>query len=103
MTSLNKTCRYDIVTQIMQATTLENVKRAKGVDVDAVDKTAAQHNVSRQQIADAKKLKRYISQLTIAKAECETALRKLGWDGAFPTVNETDSKVTKCSFQICFH
>lgn len=77
----------------MQATTLENVKRAKGVDVDTVEKTAAQHNVSRQQIADARKLKRYINQLTIAKAECETALRKLGWDGAFPTVNESDSKV----------
>ncbi|XP_028171901.1 sorting nexin-25 isoform X2 [Ostrinia furnacalis] len=87
-----KRLRYDIVTQIMQATTLQNVKRAKGVDIDAIEKPSSQHNVSRQQIADAKKLKRYISQLTIAKAECETALRKLGWDGAFPTVNETDSK-----------
>ncbi|XP_063823534.1 sorting nexin-25 isoform X1 [Ostrinia nubilalis] len=87
-----KRLRYDIVTQIMQATTLQNVKRAKGVDIDAIEKPSAQLNVSRQQIADAKKLKRYIGQLTIAKAECETALRKLGWDGAFPTVNETDSK-----------
>lgn len=83
--------RYDIVTQIMQATTLQNVKRAKGVDIEVIEKSGAQ-NISRQQIADAKKLKRYINQLTIAKAECETALRKLGWDGAFPTV-ESDSKV----------
>ncbi|KAJ2950746.1 hypothetical protein O0L34_g9006 [Tuta absoluta] len=86
-----KRLRYDIVTQIMQATTLQNMKRAKGVDVDAVDKATPQHNVSRQQIADAKKLKRYIGQLTIAKSECENALRKLGWDGAFPTI-ESDSK-----------
>ncbi|XP_075972746.1 sorting nexin snazarus [Anticarsia gemmatalis] len=85
-----KRLRYDIVTQIMQATTLQNVKRAKGVDIDLIEKSGAQ-NVSRQQVADAKKLKRYINQLTIAKAECETALRKLGWDGAFPTV-ESDSK-----------
>nr|XP_049696792.1 sorting nexin-25 isoform X1 [Helicoverpa armigera] len=86
-----KRLRYDIVTQIMQATTLQNVKRAKGVDIEVIEKSGSQ-NVSRQQIADAKKLKRYINQLTIAKAECETALRKLGWDGAFPTV-ESDSKV----------
>ncbi|CAB3225034.1 unnamed protein product [Arctia plantaginis] len=85
-----KRLRYDIVTQIMQATTLQNVKRAKGVDIEVIEKSGAQ-NISRQQIADAKKLKRYINQLTIAKAECETALRKLGWDGAFPTV-ESDSK-----------
>lgn len=75
----------------MQATTLQNVKRAKGVDIEVIEKSGSQ-NISRQQVADAKKLKRYINQLTIAKAECETALRKLGWDGAFPTV-ESDSKV----------
>lgn len=80
----------------MQATTLQNVKRAKGVDIEVIEKSGSQ-NVSRQQIADAKKLKRYINQLTIAKAECETALRKLGWDGAFPTV-ESDSKV--CVFYV---
>lgn len=85
--------RYDIVTQIMQATTLQNIKRAKGVDIDLIDKSNNQHNISRQQVSDAKKLKRYIDQLTIAKAECEAALRKLGWDGAFPAV-ESDSKVT---------
>lgn len=76
----------------MQATTLQNVKRAKGIDLDAIEKSNTQHNISRQQITDAKKLQRYINQLTIAKAECETALRKMGWDGAFPTF-ETDSKV----------
>lgn len=86
-----KRLRYDIVTQIMQATTLQNVKRAKGIDLDAIEKSNTQHNISRQQITDAKKLQRYINQLTIAKAECETALRKMGWDGAFPTF-ETDSK-----------
>ncbi|CAG5009746.1 unnamed protein product [Parnassius apollo] len=86
-----KRLRYDIVTQIMQATTLQNMKRAKGIDVDMLEKSGTQHNISRQQLADAKKLKRYIGQLTIAKAECENALKKLGWDGAFPAV-ESDSK-----------
>ncbi|XP_045763769.1 sorting nexin-25 [Maniola jurtina] len=86
-----KRLRYDIVTQIMQATTLQNIKRAKGIDIDMIEKSNNQHNVSRQQVTDAKKLKRYIDQLTIAKAECEAALWKLGWDGAFPAV-ESDSK-----------
>ncbi|CAK1551679.1 unnamed protein product [Leptosia nina] len=86
-----KRLRYDIVTQIMQATTLQNIKRAKGVDIDVIEKSGNQHNVSRQQVADAKKLKRYIDQLSIAKAECESALRSMGWDGAFPTV-ESDTK-----------
>ncbi|XP_068627751.1 sorting nexin-25 isoform X2 [Battus philenor] len=86
-----KRLRYDIVTQIMQATTLQNMKRAKGVDVDLIEKSSTQHNISKQQLADAKKLKRYINQLTIAKIECENALKKLGWDGAFPAV-ESDSK-----------
>lgn len=77
---------YDIVTQIMQATTLQNVKRARGIDIDVIDKGGTLHNISRQQMAEARKIKKYISQLTIAKTECEVALRKLGWDGAFPTV-----------------
>ncbi|CAG9563554.1 unnamed protein product [Danaus chrysippus] len=85
-----KRLRYDIVTQIMQATTLQNVKRAKGIDIDVIEK-GGNHNISRQQVSDARKLKRYIDQLTIAKDECEEALRRLGWDGAFPAV-ESDSK-----------
>lgn len=71
----------------MQATTLQNVKRARGIDIDAVEKGGNPNNISRQQITEARKLKKYISQLQIAKDECEAALRKLGWDGAFPTVD----------------
>lgn len=82
-----KRLRYDIVTQIMQATTLQNVKRARGIDIDSVEKGGNPHNISRQQITEARKLKKYISQLQIAKEECETALKKLGWDGSFPTVD----------------
>lgn len=76
----------------MQATTLQNIKRAKGIDVDLNEKGNSQQNISKQQLADVKKLKRYIDQLTIAKSECEAALKKLGWDGAFPAV-ESENKV----------
>ncbi|XP_045525706.1 sorting nexin-25 isoform X2 [Pieris brassicae] len=81
-----KRLRYDIVTQIMQATTLQNIKRAKGVDIEVIEKSGNLNNVSRQQVADAKKLKRYIDQLSIAKADCEDALKRHGWDGAFPVL-----------------
>ncbi|XP_022114561.2 sorting nexin-25 isoform X3 [Pieris rapae] len=81
-----KRLRYDIVTQIMQATTLQNIKRAKGVDIEVIEKSGNLNNVSRQQVADARKLKRYIDQLCIAKADCEAALRRHGWDGALPVL-----------------
>ncbi|KAH0554738.1 sorting nexin-25 [Cotesia glomerata] len=65
-----KHIRYNIVTEIMQATTIENVKRAQGLDLDANAKDV-----------QGRKLKRYISQLTFAKTTCEHHMQSLGWDG----------------------
>ena len=66
----------------MQATTLQNVKRAKGVDPD-VEKGSNHTNINKSEINAAKKLKRYINQLTFAKTECENRLSCLGWDIGF--------------------
>lgn len=73
---LLKKYRYDIVTKIMQATTLQNIKRAKGVDLDQ-NKTGG---MSKSEFNAAKKLKRYIDQLMFAKKECEKRLTDLGWN-----------------------
>ncbi|XP_017769839.1 PREDICTED: sorting nexin-25 isoform X2 [Nicrophorus vespilloides] len=70
-----KRFRYDIVTKIMQATTLQNMKRAKGIDPDN-DKSG----INKSEINEAKKLKRYLDQLQSAKKECEKRLMDLGWD-----------------------
>ncbi|KAI4462490.1 sorting nexin [Holotrichia oblita] len=76
---LLKRFRYDIVTKIMQATTLQNLKRAKGVDPD-IEKGSSTTTINKSEINAARKLKRYITQLTFAKKECEKRLSELGWD-----------------------
>lgn len=66
--------KYNIVTEIMQATTIQNIKRSQGLDPDS-------NTFGRSDLDQANKLKRYISQLTFAKDTCECHLRSLGWDG----------------------
>ncbi|XP_057339890.1 sorting nexin-25 [Microplitis mediator] len=70
-----KHIRYNIVTEIMQATTIENVKRAQGLDLDAPSGS------NKADVIQGRKLKRYISQLTFAKTTCEHHMQSLGWDG----------------------
>ncbi|KAG7200932.1 hypothetical protein KM043_003293 [Ampulex compressa] len=69
-----KHIRYYIVSEIMQATTVQNVKRAQGLDPD-------NNALGKSDGAQARKLKRYISQLTYAKKACECHMQTLGWNG----------------------
>ncbi|KAL6259029.1 hypothetical protein P5V15_008952 [Pogonomyrmex californicus] len=69
-----KHIRYNIVTEIMQATTVQNVKRAQGLDLE-------NNALGNSDAIRARKLKRYISQLTYAKNTCECHMQTLGWDG----------------------
>ncbi|XP_046489669.1 sorting nexin-25 [Neodiprion pinetum] len=73
--------RYNIVTEIMQATTVQNVKRAQGLDPES-------NNLGKSDVVQARKLKRYISQLTYAKNICECHMQALGWND-YP-VQESD-------------
>lgn len=70
--------RSSIVNDIMQATTQQNIQRSKGLDPDLEQST-----FTKSEIAAAVKLKRYIQQLSYAKAQCEKNLMKLGWKGGF--------------------
>lgn len=69
-----KHIRYNIVTEIMQATTIQNVKRAQGLDPE-------NNTLGNSDAIRARKLKRYINQLTFAKNTCECHMQTLGWDG----------------------
>ncbi|KAJ8676394.1 hypothetical protein QAD02_012181 [Eretmocerus hayati] len=69
-----KRIRYNIVTEIMQATTTQNIQRAQGLDPE--NTTYGKFDASQS-----RKLKRYISQLTYAKNTCERHMQALGWDG----------------------
>nr|XP_022906354.1 sorting nexin-25 isoform X1 [Onthophagus taurus] len=84
---LLKRFRYDIVTKIMQATTLQNLKRAKGVDAD-MEKPSGSTGINKSEINAAKKLKRYINQLMFAKKQCEKRLAQLGWDIGFQYIED---------------
>lgn len=78
-----KRIRYYIVSEIMQATTAQNVQRSQGLDPE---------NTSLISKSDCKKLKRYISQMTQAKNICESHMGQLGWDG-YPDVDNDDDVI----------
>lgn len=64
----------------MQATTLQNLNRSKGVDLDNEKSVLASAGVNKADINAAKKLRKYINQLTVAKKECEKRLASFGWE-----------------------
>lgn len=77
---------------MMQATTIQNLKRARGIDPD-LDKNIVSSGVGKSDLVAARKLKMYINQLSYAKAQCEKRLSQLGWDGAFPHQDETNKVI----------
>lgn len=83
-----KTIRFNIVAEMMQATTIQNQKRAKGIDPDQEKTTVSASGVAKSEWLAARKLKCYINQLSYAKSQCEKRLGALGWDGAFPHQDE---------------
>ncbi|XP_056631886.1 sorting nexin-25 [Diorhabda sublineata] len=78
-----RSIRYNIVTKLMQATTLQNLNRAKGVDLDNDKNILSSAGIHKSDINAAKKLKKHINQLTSAKKQCEKKLITLGWDSGY--------------------
>ncbi|XP_058443112.1 sorting nexin-25 [Malaya genurostris] len=81
--------RSSIVNDILQATTMQNLQRTRGLDCDFLISRPASGNSSadsdsgpsRAEITASLKLKKYIQQLSFAKSQCEKNLSKLGWNG----------------------
>ena len=69
--------RSSIINDLMQATTTQNLQRAKGIDIES----GSTAGFKRSEINAALKLKKYIQQLSLAKGECEKNLTKMGWVG----------------------
>ncbi|XP_030745715.1 sorting nexin-25 isoform X1 [Sitophilus oryzae] len=78
-----KQVRYSIVTRLMQATTLQNLNRAKGVDLDNEKGNMTSSGIPKSDITAAKKLKKTINHLTMAKNMCDKKLLNLGCDLGF--------------------
>lgn len=72
--------RTSIVNDVLQATTMQNLQRAKGLDPDHEDNSIRSNKTEMNM---AIKLKRYLQQLSYAKSQCEKSLAKLGWEEEF--------------------
>ncbi|EDV91961.1 sorting nexin-25 [Drosophila grimshawi] len=70
--------RKSIVNDLMHATSMQNLQRAKGLDPDTED-----HTLTKSELTAAVRLKRYVHQLSLAKGQCEKNLAKFGWNGNY--------------------
>ncbi|XP_023168988.2 sorting nexin-25 [Drosophila hydei] len=70
--------RKSIVNDLMHATSMQNLQRAKGLDPDTED-----HTLTKSELTAAVRLKRYVQQLSVAKGQCEKNLAKFGWNGNY--------------------
>ncbi|XP_042890697.1 sorting nexin-25-like isoform X2 [Penaeus japonicus] len=66
--------RRNIINEIMQATAINNLKKAKGVDQS---RESTPQGSGKGDLLQARNLKRYINQLTYAKAQCERRIAVL--------------------------
>lgn len=76
------------MTEIMQATTIQNLKKAKDLDQE-------------KDHSSTKKLKRYLGQLSFAKTQCEARLRTLGCPG-FPVEQDCSAATERRVCSIFF-
>lgn len=74
--------RTSIINDVLQATTMQNMQRAKGLDPDHEENCSTRIN-NKTEMNMAIKLKRYMQQLAYAKAQCEKNLVKMGWAADF--------------------
>ncbi|OQR78149.1 sorting nexin-25-like, partial [Tropilaelaps mercedesae] len=70
-----KVLRYKIVAEIMHATTLNNIKKQKGL---SADKEIEPPTLSKGDLLLSRNLPKYIRQLQFAKGLCEKKLKSLG-------------------------
>ncbi|KAK7496497.1 hypothetical protein BaRGS_00012149 [Batillaria attramentaria] len=73
-----KQMRYKIISEIMQATTINNLKKAQGINTD---KESSPKSTAKGELLKARNLKRYINQLTVAKQLVEKRMQVLGGSG----------------------
>nr|XP_037285481.1 sorting nexin-25-like isoform X2 [Rhipicephalus microplus] len=70
-----KRMRFNIVSEIMQATTANNLKKARGI---SEDKQYEAPSTAKGDLLQSRNLSKYIKQLTYAKARCEKQLKLVG-------------------------
>eukprot|EP00095_Tigriopus_kingsejongensis_P007816 snap_masked-scaffold204_size260821-processed-gene-1.8 protein:Tk07816 transcript:snap_masked-scaffold204_size260821-processed-gene-1.8-mRNA-1 annotation:"sorting nexin-25" len=75
-----KQMRYNILTEIMQATTMNNLHTAKGAVTSTEERSMGSSKSKRSDLLSPQNMKRYINQLVHVKGVCEKRLNELGCD-----------------------
>ncbi|XP_049522681.1 sorting nexin-25-like [Dermacentor silvarum] len=80
--------RFNIVSEIMQATTANNLKKARGI---SEDKQYEAPSTAKGDLLQSRNLSKYIKQLTYAKARCEKQLKLVGGLDCYSPSEEQES------------
>ncbi|XP_014774153.1 sorting nexin-25 [Octopus bimaculoides] len=70
-----KQLRYNIISEILQATTINNWKKSQGI---STAKAHVPKSMAKGDLLKARNLKIYINQLTVAKTTCEKRIHAIG-------------------------
>ncbi|XP_010222272.1 PREDICTED: sorting nexin-25 [Tinamus guttatus] len=93
-----KQLRYQIVVEIVQATTISNFPQAKR-QKDSKGKESA---AMKADLLRARNVKRYINQLTVAKKQCEKRIRLLGMRVMVPKILQFEEILANPSYREHF-
>lgn len=85
-----KQLRFNIMTEIMQATTINNLKKMNFMEKPGSNKGERKQSTAKGELLKQRNLKRYINQLTVAKAKCEKRIYTLGGPDYKYSTSDTD-------------
>ncbi|XP_012936489.1 sorting nexin-25 [Aplysia californica] len=84
--------RYNIISEILQASAINNLKKQQGLNTD---KDVAPKGTNKGELLKARNLERYKNQLTVAKQLCEKRLVALG-----ETIYDTETQTSSTKEEI---
>ncbi|XP_061183627.1 sorting nexin-25-like [Saccostrea echinata] len=101
-----KQIRYNIMTEIIHATTIQNIKKEQNIPEKPLKpgEKGPSRATGKGDLLKARNLKRYINQLTIAKVHSEKRIHALGGPDykSYETTEESEGMVTKSTKIMSF-
>ena len=87
-----KQIRFQIITEIMEATVINNLKKERGIDLNE-KMFSGPITTAKGDLLQARNLKRYINQLTFAKNQCEKRINAINGVTSGQLLPQTDSHI----------
>lgn len=97
-----KRIRLKIISEIMEATVINNLKRERGIDLNKEMFSGPITSAKGDQL-QARNLKRYINQLTFAKNQCEKMINTLSGSETIDSNLVTTNNKTVLGFKVIMH